>query len=422
MRLHAQPDRSLIRAGASSTRYVRISFTAPESRSAGARLPVNVALVLDRSGSMEGEKIALARSAARQALELLASDDRFSVVVFDQAVDLLVDSTPATAEARRRARNALDHTEARGSTDLCAGWLRGCEQVGLALDDAAVGRCLLLTDGLANHGVTDQAVLLRHARELRARGVTTSTFGVGEGFDDALLRGIAQRSGGHFYFLEHPRQIPDLLASEIGESLEIVARRAALIVTLPAGVSAEPLGLHEVRRRNGAVEIDLGDLVSGQEVEVLVALRFPRGATGSQAEVRFSVTDREAVLDGTEERLVWTRASHAENDGQLRNRVVDRAVAHAYAARARGEATQHNRARDLEAARRVLRRTARKIRQYAGDDAELLALADRLDEEGEEFSGRVFEELELKRHAFASYAAANTREPDGRAKRAPRVP
>jgi Ca-activated chloride channel family protein len=420
VRLHAQPDRSLIRAGASSTRYVRLSFTAPESRGAGARVPVNVALVLDRSGSMQGEKIALARSAARQALELLASDDRFSVVVYDQIVDLLVESTPATAEARRRAKDALDRTEARGSTDLCAGWLHGCEQVGLALTEAAVGRCLLLTDGLANHGVTDRAVLLRHAGELRARGVATSTFGVGEGFDDALLRGIAQRSGGNFYFLEHPRQIPDLLASEIGETLEIVARRAALVVTLPAGASATPLGLHEARRRHGGVEIDLGDLVSGQEVEVLVAIRFPRGAEGSRAEVRFSVADREDALDGSEQRLAWTWASHAENDGQLRNRVVDRAVAQAYAARARGEATQHNRAHDLEAARRVLRRTARKIRQYAGDDAELLTLANTLEQEAEEFSGRVFEELELKRHAFASYVAASARAPDGRAKRAPR--
>ncbi|HET6578982.1 MAG TPA: VWA domain-containing protein, partial [Gemmatimonadales bacterium] len=222
MRLHAQYDRSLIRAGASSTRYVRISFTAPESRSSGARLPVNVALVLDRSGSMGGQKIALARSAAQQALALLGSDDRFSVVVYDNVVDLIVESTSAAAAARRRATDALASIEARGSTDLCGGWLRGCEQVGLALNDGTVGRCLLLTDGLANHGITDHGELLRHAAELRARGVATSTFGVGADFDERLLRDIARRSGGHFYFLEHPQQIPDYLASEMGETLEIV--------------------------------------------------------------------------------------------------------------------------------------------------------------------------------------------------------
>jgi Ca-activated chloride channel homolog len=265
VRLEVQSDRSLIRAGASSTRYVRISFTAPESRGAGARLPVNVALVLDRSGSMGGQKIALARSAAQQALSLLGADDRFAVVVYDQIVDVLVESTPATSEARRHAKDALARTEARGSTDLCGGWLRGCEQVGLALNEGTLGRCLLLTDGLANHGITDRGELLRHAAELRARGVATSTFGVGADFDERLLRDIAQRSGGNFYFLEHPQQIPDLLASEMGETLEVIARRATLLVELPAGASAEPLGAREFAHRQGVLEIDLGDLISGQQ-------------------------------------------------------------------------------------------------------------------------------------------------------------
>ena len=420
MRLHALSDRSLIRAAGSSTRYVRVSFIAPETRRGGARLPVNVALVLDRSGSMAGEKIALARGAAQQALALLASDDRFSVVVYDQLVDLLVESTPATPGARRRAGDALDRTDARGSTDLCGGWLRGCEQVGLALGEGTVGRCLLLTDGLANHGVTDRGELLRHAAELRARGVATSTFGVGADFDERLLRDIARCSGGNFYFLEHPRQIPDLLASEMGEALEIVARRASLVIELPAGASAEPLGSHEVRRRDRSVEIDLGDLVSAQEVELLVAIRFPRGVEGALAEAGFSITDSESALDAIDERLVWTYASHAENDRQPRNRPVDRFVAGAYAGRARGEAAERNRAHDFDGARRVLRGTARKIREYAGDDPELLGLASSLERESEDFSGRVFDAMELKRHAFASYAASSDRALDGRAKRGPR--
>jgi hypothetical protein len=99
---------------------------------------------------------------------------------------------------------------------------------------------------------------------------------------------------------------------------------------------------------------------------------------------------------------------------------VDRAVAEAYAARARGEANERNRAHDLDGARGVLRRTARKVREYAGQDPELLQLAGALDAEGEDHSGRVFDALELKRNAFAAYAVQSARTADGRARRAPK--
>ncbi|MBA3660062.1 MAG: VWA domain-containing protein, partial [Gemmatimonadales bacterium] len=119
MSLQILSDRSLIRAGARSTRYVKVSFTAPEAPRTGGRRPVTVALVLDRSGSMSGEKIRLARTAAQSALTLLEADDRFAVVVYDEEIDLLVESSPASPVARRRAAKALDATAARGSTDLC---------------------------------------------------------------------------------------------------------------------------------------------------------------------------------------------------------------------------------------------------------------------------------------------------------------
>lgn len=420
MRLYAQSDRPLIRAGASSTRYVRLTFTLPEARRSGGRLPINVALVLDRSGSMAGEKIELARGAARQAIDLLRSDDRFAVVVYDDIVELVAESAPATTDARRRASDALARIEARGATDLAGGWLRGCEQVGLSLRDDALGRCFLLTDGLANRGITDRDELLRHAEELRIRGVSTSTFGVGADFDERLLKGIAERSGGRFYFLEHPRQIPDILAGEMGEALEIVARGATLMVELPPGASAEAIGGFFLRQNRGTARIELGDLVSRQELEVLLAIRFPAGAEGQRLHAGFSFADLDGAVDATEAVLEWTYASHAANDRQPRERTVDRSVARAYAGRARAEATERNRARDFDGARRVLQGTALRIRQYAGNDRELRALADELERQAGEFSGRAFDAMELKQRVFAEYALSNVREPDGLAKRAPR--
>ncbi len=417
MSLQIVSDRPLVRAGARSTRYVKVSFTAPDAPRTGGRRPVTVALVLDRSGSMSGDKIRLARTAAQSALALLEADDRFSIVVYDEEIDLLVESSPASPVARRRAAKALDATAARGSTDLCGGWLRGCEQVGLGLTEENIGRCLLLTDGLANHGITDRSQLIAHAAELRARGVATSTFGVGADFDERLLRGMAERSGGHFYYLQDARQIPDLLASEMGEALEIVARSATLSVELPAGASLEPLGTYTARPAGRTTEVELGDLVSGQDVELILAVTFARGTEGETAEMAVSLTDRDESLEVRTQTLSWRYASHGENDRQPRERTVDRAVAQAYSARARDEATDHNRTGDLNGARRVLRQTASRIQDYAGDDAELCAMYEELLRESERFSERQFSPVMLKAEQFAAYAGRAARAPDGRARR-----
>src|SRR5687768_1546758 len=240
MTLTIRTDRRLIRARASSTRYVLVAFTAPEAAPRTDRLPANVALVLDRSGSMAGErKFELARSAVEQALAMLHAEDRFTLVVYDTEVDVLMPSTQATPDAKLRALEALRRVHPRGSTDLCAGWMRGCEQLARHVAEEGVTRALLLTDGLANHGVTDRPTLVRHASELRQRGVATSTFGVGADFDERLLRDMALEGGGNFYFISAPEQIPDLLTSELGEALEVVARRAAIEVLMPLGVDAK---------------------------------------------------------------------------------------------------------------------------------------------------------------------------------------
>lgn len=416
----AETDRTLIRAGASSTRYVRFSITAPEAPRDRRRLPLNVSLVLDRSGSMSGGKFDLARQAAHKALQLLQADDRFSVVVYDTEIDLIAASSGATPDARRIARDRLAEVEPRGQTNLCGGWLRGCEQVGLGMTPDTIGRCLLLTDGLANVGITDGNELRRHAGELRARGVATSTFGIGADFDERLLQGMADASGGHFYYLQDARQIPDLLASEMGEALEVVARETALMVHLPEGVSVEPLNRLRVHKENGSTAIMLDDIVSRQEVEVVLAFTFPRGHEGDKLEATLSLIDRDGALDLREEIVEWTYASHAENDRQPRNVSVDRAVATQYAGLARSQATERNREGDLEGAKRALQAVAGRIRDYANGDSTLVALVRELERQGEEYSARPMSAPELKSLVFANYAVGMNRASDGRAKRSKR--
>jgi Ca-activated chloride channel family protein len=415
--LDIRTDRHLIGAAGGSQRYLLVSVTAPQAPPTNKREPLNVALVLDRSGSMGGSKIRLAREAVHQALQNMRPEDRFSVVVYDEEITTVVESTPVSAEATRNAIKKLGRIDARGSTDLHGGWLAGCEQLAGKLAADGVGRCLVLTDGLANVGVTDRDELVSRAgAALRERRIATSTFGVGADFDERLLNGMADAAGGHFYFIEQPAQIPDLLTSELGELLEVVAREACLTLRLPTGVEAAPLGAFDFVKTDTGIRVLLGDLVSGQELAVVVALRFPAGEVGDTTAVQVGLNDRDGVLAVSAQAIGWSVASDAACDIQDRDLIVDREVARLYAARVRAEALELNRQGHYDEARARLERTARRILSYAGDDDELKALAAELMADAAEHQ-QFMTAMDMKKRHYASYSVMKSRAPDGKARR-----
>lgn len=414
-----QTDRTLIRAAAKSRRYALVTFSAPDTPQSQARLPVNVAFVLDRSGSMGGSKIALAKQALLQALRMLRPSDRFAVVFYDHQIDLVVPSTLATSEAVENAVRQVEAIQARGNTDLGGGWLRGCEQVAQHLDGRQIGKCVLLTDGLANQGITNEAELERHARELSTRGVATSTLGLGDDFNEVLLERMADAGRGHFYRIETAVQIADTLMGELGETLEIVARDAAVRVKAGASVHVSTLNAFEVRHVDDrTTEIRLGDLVSRQAMSLVVRLEFPQGSERTSLSALFSMSDADSKLSVTETDVIWTYASHGDNDRQPRNVSVDREVAKLYAAKAREEALQLNRAGRFEEAERRLKATADRIRQYAGNDPVLNETIRELEERLEVY-GLAMSAPALKLEHFGTYNLARSRAADGKARRTP---
>jgi Ca-activated chloride channel family protein len=415
MTFEAQTDRQFIRTSGRSVRYVLVSHVAAALEASRRRPAVNVALVLDRSGSMGGQKIRLAREAVIDALRMLGADDRFAIVSYDDQIDVVVESTHATDEALRNAIESVQRIEARGSTDLGGGYLRGCEQIAGHLSPDTVGRCLLVTDGLANRGITSPEALAQHAAELLRRGVATSTFGIGADFNELLLQGMATRGGGHSYFIEVAANIRDCLTGELGEALEVTERDVELRLQLPCGVTEECVTMHDARpaAADGFI-VRLGDLVARQESAVVLALTFPEGEEGILVPAALQLRGRDGELAKADVR--WTFRSHDDNDRQARDVVVDRAVARAYAARVRHEASALNERGEFDRSRAALLACAKKIRSYADNDRELLALARELEADAVRF-GEEMTMMLRKQVRYASYFASTLRAADGKSLR-----
>lgn len=414
----ARTDRRLIRSVHHSTRYALVEITAPPAVGTTVRPRVNVAFVLDRSGSMGGQnKIGLAKQALCEGIERLAATDRFSVVVYDNQIDVVAPGQIASAEAKADALRRLESIEPRGNTNLSGGWLRGAEQVASALDPEAVNRVLLLTDGLANAGITDRTELERHASELRARGVSTSTFGVGEDFDERLLGAMADAGGGAFRFIGKPEEIRALIGSEVGELLEVTARDVELRVAGPDGLRVECLSPFPLDRTPQGALLHVGDLVADQAVRFVLALGFPLGDAGRDVGVELSIADRGDRLAGSQT-LTWTFADGDANDHQPRDRDVDRVVARTYADRALRDAVDLNRRGEWDRARETLTAIARRVRSYAGSDEVLRGIVAELEREAEAWSVHRME-MERKVQYSQSVYALKSRAISGAAMRRP---
>src|SRR5262245_284280 len=175
--------------GGEATLLVRVKAAETAGQNGHRRAPVDVAFVLDRSGSMAGEKLALVKEAVGVAIGHLRDEDKTALVIYDHEVETLQHLTAATPRVKTAVRLALQGVDAGGSTNLSGGWLTGCDELsnGMGEGPVRIRRALLLTDGLANVGISRADELTKHAHELRRRGIATTTLGVGHDFDEDLL-------------------------------------------------------------------------------------------------------------------------------------------------------------------------------------------------------------------------------------------
>jgi Ca-activated chloride channel family protein len=405
MQLDVTCDQAMVAAEVSSRRMVEWRIVAPEAPAHARRAPLNLALVVDRSGSMQGDKLGFVRQAACHVLDLLEAQDRLAVVAYDDQVTLLAPAAPVTAEARREIAARVSALVPGGWTNLSGGWLEGCRQVAAGADSGAVGRALLLTDGIANRGITDVEELNHHARELRRRGVATSTFGVGLDFNEYLLEGLANQGGGRFFYIERPQQIPDVFRAELGDLLTIVAREALLSISVPRGVAVELLGDLPHERSGERLRVFLGDLCAGERRALFTRVLTPPDAPGTAVALRGELGY--AGLDGRTATLEALVSFRYAREAEVRRLPLDRAVqeraAEVELAAAAARALRLERAGERQAAQALLQQTIAASAAIAAPAAAAYRAlaADLADGLGED---------ERKRQHFATYQRRLARE------------
>ena len=333
-RLEAQWEKPLIAAsGGEATLLVRIIAAAADETETSRAAPLDVAFVLDRSGSMQGGKLDLAKEGVDLAVARLRDADRAALVVYDDEVDTAQPLAPATPRLKASLRLALHGVDPGGSTYLSGGWVAGCHQLAEATpvtnaDSTAtrIRRVILLTDGLANVGILDPAVLARHAGELRRRGIATTTVGVGQDFDEGLLSAMAEAGGGNFQYAAGPEGLRAFFAHELQELFSVAATGLTVTLALPPGVDAELVSAFPLETRGNALEIAIGDLPAGDEIDLIFTVRAGYGNAGELLPVGVTACWTDPRADTRREVNATLEPLRRADDGEVTGATPDHLV------------------------------------------------------------------------------------------------
>lgn len=294
---------AVMKSGERARAYLRISLKGLRPADEGERSPANIAIVVDKSGSMKGEKIADAREAVRLALDLMRGGDHVSVVAFNHEVHTLLPATPASDLPD--FDTLVDRISADGRTALYAGVEAGLENVGDFLDPYSVNRVILISDGLANVGPTSPEAIARLARDAAQDGISITTIGLGLGYNEDLMTRLALTSDGNHAFAEHPDDLIDIFNNEFGEVFSVVAQGASVDINFAEGIKPLRALGRPAKIKGQRVSFDLRQIYGGQEKYLLVEVEIDGKAAGETlkaADITARYTDiktkRETSLSG----------------------------------------------------------------------------------------------------------------------------
>lgn len=384
-------DRATLPAGASTRAVVKVTLDAPTVPVKTDRPAVNLAIVLDRSGSMSGSKMEQAREAAVTALRRLGPKDVFSLVIYDNEIQTLISAQQVKNVDELEA--TIRGIQTGGGTALFGGVSQGASELRKFNNGDFVNRLILLSDGLANVGPSSPDELGRLGASLSKEGITVTTVGVGNDYNEDLMITMAQKSDGNSYFVENSDDLPRIFGAELGDVLSVVAQDVVLTVEFTDGCRPVRLIGREGLVRDHTVEVSLKQLYGGQQKYALIEVDVPTTEAGQTRRVATATCRYQSAID--KKAMVSTASAVAafsavaEEVVQSANIQVQGDLVKNYAAEAKEEAVRRADMGDKDGAAKVLRDESARIKsitvQYAVESpapAELATEAEEVQAEG----------------------------------------
>jgi Ca-activated chloride channel family protein len=268
----------------------------------GGRQPLNLCLVIDRSGSMEGEPLEYVKVACGYVVDLLNEKDILSIVTFEEMVEVLM--PPRKVLNKDLIKQHIQRIVAGNTTNIYDGIQLGAQQVFSAQEPGLLARLVLLTDGEPTAGIRDFQSIVGQVAELKKQGLTVTALGFGPEYNEELVAGIARRAGGNYYYISRPDLIPEVFRQELQRLMTTVAMNVSMTLKFARWARPRQVYGHDIDISQSEIKLDLPDIEKGTTVGNAVEMDFPNHPAGiyrvCKASVQYddTVTGRRESVDG----------------------------------------------------------------------------------------------------------------------------
>ncbi len=282
---------------------LQVGFTTAFANDRTDLRPLNLVLVIDKSGSMsEADKMSRVREALLKMVTQLRPTDQVAIVVFDSTASVAM---PSQALGNGAAyRETVASLAPGSSTNLNAGLMLGYQEATRHFQKGATNRVIMLTDGIANTGETDPKKIAANSVEFNSKGIDLSTIGLGLDLDKDLLQTLAKSGRGLFHFVADAQDIQKVFVTEVQSLVAPVARDVHLEITYDPALTLSRVFGYEPRFGTNSVSIDLENMNQGLTEIALMDFRvksFDRGARPMAVHVKLTYFDiaknRKVVVD-----------------------------------------------------------------------------------------------------------------------------
>ena len=296
--LECIPGSAYALAAQSTREHFLVKITAGHAPGTGVRMPLNLCLILDRSGSMEGPPMDYMKRACSYVVDLLEPDDVLSVVAFEETVEVVMPARRVVNKAL--IKEHINRLEVGNTTNLYDGIAAGAGQIASVASPGYVNRALLFTDGEPTAGNKDFNSIVGQVAEQKSRGITVTALGFGTEYNEELLAGIASRSGGNYYYITRPELIPEVFRKELETLMMMVARNVRMRVQMSRWVQVRQIYGKLPAFGHRSAEVTLADLERGDTQTAIVELEMGARPGGKYRVAKIEIIYDDSLTGGTE--------------------------------------------------------------------------------------------------------------------------